>query len=92
MPDASHPHLSHPAVIKRLKRAHGHLAKVITMLEHERPCVDVAQQLYAVERAIVLAKRTLIHDHIDNCLAGSAEAPADGEETLTALKALTKVL
>jgi len=81
-------HLSHPDIIKRLKRANGHLAKVVAMLEAERPCVDVAQQIYAVERAIVQAKRTLIHDHIDHCITG-----AQGDAgALDDLKALTKVL
>ena len=45
-------HGSHEAVAKRLKRASGHLHNVITMLEDDRECLDVAQQLHAVERAI----------------------------------------
>lgn len=64
-----HVHASHPAIIKRLKRADGHLRSVIEMIEAGKPCVDVAQQLQAVEKAIVNAKRTLIHDHLDHCLA-----------------------
>jgi len=35
------------------------------MIETQRPCLDVAQQLYAVEKAIAQAKKTLIHDHIE---------------------------
>ena len=61
-------HESHPAVVKRLKRANGHLTAVIAMIESGRKCVDLAQQLHAVESAITNAKRTLIHDHIDHCL------------------------
>ena len=38
------------------------------MLEAGRPCLDVAQQLQAVEKAVAQAKKTLIHDHIDHCL------------------------
>lgn len=64
-----HVHASHPAIIKRLKRADGHLRSVIEMIEAGKPCVDVAQQLQAVEKAIVNAKRALIHDHLDHCLA-----------------------
>jgi hypothetical protein NreA len=63
-----HIHASHPALINRLKRANGHLASVIAMLEEGRSCVDVAQQLQAVEKAIQQAKKTLIQDHIDHCL------------------------
>ena len=61
-------HASHPEVIARLKRARGHLASVIQMIEADRPCVDLAQQLHAVEKAIANAKRELIQDHIDHCL------------------------
>jgi uncharacterized protein len=50
---------SDPAIIKRLKRAHGHLAGVIAMIEKGRPCVDLAQQLHAVESPISNAKREL---------------------------------
>ena len=35
-------HQSHPLIAARLKRAHGHLAKVITMLEDQAPCVDIS--------------------------------------------------
>lgn len=63
-----HVHASHPAIVKRLKRAEGHLRSVIAMIEGGRPCLDVAQQLHAVEKALSQAKKTLIHDHLDHCL------------------------
>ncbi len=72
----SHTHQSHPDIIKRLKRAGGHLESVTRMIEDGRPCLEVAQQLYAVEKAIQQAKRTLIQDHIDHCLE-EAIAPQD---------------
>lgn len=61
-------HTTHPEIIKRLRRAEGHLKSVIAMLEGARPCLDIAQQLQAVESAVGNAKRTLVHDHIDHCL------------------------
>ena len=33
-----------PQIAARLKRAHGHLAGVIEMLEQGRECMDIAQQ------------------------------------------------
>jgi DNA-binding FrmR family transcriptional regulator len=65
-------HETHPAIMKRLKRAEGHLRSIIEMLEAERSCLEIAQQLHAVEKAIANAKRTLIHDHIDHCLEAAA--------------------
>jgi hypothetical protein NreA len=82
-------HTSHPAIVKRLKRAQGHLASVIAMFEAERPCVDLAQQLFAVESAISSAKRELIHDHIEHCLSDSTEANGG---SLAELKQLAKYL
>ncbi|EQB16535.1 metal-sensing transcriptional repressor [Sphingobium lactosutens] len=65
---SNHRHASHPAIIKRLNRAAGHLRSIVAMIEEERTCVDVAQQLDAVEKAVASAKRALINDHIDHCL------------------------
>lgn len=85
----SDPHTSHPQIKARLKRAHGHLAKVITMLDEHAACTDIAQQLYAVEKAITNAKRALIHDHIDHCLTSDADTLQSGAEDF---KAITKYL
>lgn len=65
-----HTHASHPKIISRLNRADGHLRAVISMIEEGRPCLDVAQQLQAVESAVRNAKQALIHDHMDHCLEG----------------------
>ena len=64
-------HQTHPGIVNRLKRAEGHLRKIIAMIEEQRSCLDLAQQLHAVEQAIANAKKTLIHDHIDHCLERS---------------------
>jgi uncharacterized protein len=63
-----HVHASHPALIARLRRADGHLSSVIEMIEAGKPCLDIAQQLQAVEKAITNAKRVLIYDHMGHCL------------------------
>ncbi len=83
----THTHASHPQITARLKRAHGHLAKVIAMLDDQAPCGDIAQQLFAVEKAITNAKRALIHDHVDHCLS----AGADGD-SIDDFKTITKYL
>ena len=82
-------HASHPEIVKRLKRAHGHLGKVLSMFEDDRPCLDLAQQLHAVEAAVANAKRELIHDHVEHCLEASEGATA---ASLQELKQLTKYL
>lgn len=86
-------HASHPDIIKRLKRAAGHLKSTIQMLEDEKACLDIAQQLYAVEKAITNAKRTLIHDHLDHCLEDALHADHGGSDTtINEFKEITKYL
>ena len=77
----AHTHQSHPDIVKRLKRAEGHMRRVIAMFDEGRSCLELAQQLHAVEKAISEAKRRLIHDHVDHCLdaatnGNSAASPA----------------
>ncbi|MEM7301986.1 MAG: metal-sensing transcriptional repressor [Pseudomonadota bacterium] len=74
-------HASHADIRNRLKRSNGHLQKVVEMLDEERPCTQLAQQLHAVERAVSAAKKLLIQDHIDHCLG----QPPDNAEAHTAM-------
>lgn len=81
-----HKHASHPGLVKRLKRADGHLRHVVEMIEGGKPCGEIAIQLQAVEKAITAAKRMLIHDHIDHCVGHG------GEQDLAEIRALAKLL
>ena len=86
-------HQSHAAIVTRLRRAEGHLRRVIAMVEENRSCLDLAQQLHAVEKAIGEAKKTLIHDHVDHCL--DAAANGSGRSTrivVSEFKAISKYL
>ncbi|WP_265519751.1 metal-sensing transcriptional repressor [Nitratireductor luteus] len=86
-------HASHPAIVKRLKRAEGHLRSVVAMIEAGRPCLELAQQLHAVEKAIGQAKKTLIRDHLDHCLGDAAQAlPAGQQRSIAEFKEITKYL
>src|SRR3546814_10563246 len=92
MPD-DHLHQTHPEIVKRLKRAHGHLRSVIEMVESRRPCLDIAQQLHAVEKAIGQAKRTLIQDHLDHCLEDIVGPLArEKRQSIDEYKEITKYL
>ncbi len=87
------PHANHPAIVRRLKRAGGHLRMIIEMIEQNRPCLELAQQLQAVESAIENAKKALIHDHISQCLERPLKAagPA-GRAHLKEFKLIAKYL
>jgi DNA-binding FrmR family transcriptional regulator len=82
-----------PVIAARLKRAQGHLAAVVDMLEAGRPCMDLAQQLQAVEKAIGNAKKELIKDHINHCMEETSEAlPREFRELIKEFQGVTKYL
>jgi DNA-binding FrmR family transcriptional regulator len=86
-------HHHHPAIVKRLKCADGHLRMIIEMIEKGRPCHQLAQQLQAVESAIENAKKTLIHGHIGHCLDRPLKAPgARGRAALREFRLIAKYL
>lgn len=80
-------HATHPKIVARLKRAQGHLASILSMFADGRPCVDLAQQLHAVEKAVTNAKRELVNDHLEHCLD-----EMDPKLAVREFKALSKYL
>lgn len=88
-----HIHQSHGEMIKRLKRAQGHLLKVIDMMQAQSDCADVAQQLHAVEKSITAAKKVLIHEHLDHCLGHAINGlPKATQQAVAQFKDMTKYL
>ncbi len=83
-------HASHPKIMSRLKRAEGHIRSILQMMDEGRGCLDLAQQLHAVEKAVANAKRELIHDHIEHCLEEGPQAAT--KRNLEELKQLAKYL
>lgn len=56
------------AIITRLKRANGHLASVIRMLEDGAECEDALTQLAAVNKAISRGGYALVASGLEKCL------------------------
>ncbi|BDT91626.1 MULTISPECIES: metal-sensitive transcriptional regulator [Nocardia] len=67
-------------VLNRLRRAHGQLAGVISMIEQGRDCKDVVTQLAAVSRALDRAGFKIVATGLRECLSGDAP---DGSDPMT---------
>lgn len=61
--------------LKNLKTARGQLETVIHMLEDDRYCIDVANQILAVNGLLKKANLEILRQHINHCVK---EAFADG--------------
>ncbi len=56
------------AIITRMKRANGHLASVIRMMEEGSDCENVLTQLAAVNKAISRSGYAIVATGLQHCL------------------------
>ena len=86
-------HANNPDLINRLKRAQGHLATIIRMVEEGRDGLVIAQQMQAVVKAVEKAKTMLIADHIEHHLeAVVGPLPREARDQLSGLNDIVKYL
>jgi DNA-binding FrmR family transcriptional regulator len=65
-------------LLARLKRIEGQARGLAKMVEEERYCIDILQQIASLRAAADAVARTLLRDHIQGCLL---EAAGTGSET-----------
>ncbi len=76
--DAPGYHDDKRAILARLKRVEGQTRGLQKMIEDDRYCVDVLQQISAVTRALQGVALHLLDEHLGHCVAHAVEA--GGEE------------
>jgi len=76
-------------LIKRLRRIEGQIRGVQGMLEEERDCREIMQQLSAVSSAVKSTSRSFFKDYASLCLAEmDREQPSQNQELLSEMIAL----
>lgn len=86
-------HAASPELLNRLRRAQGHLATIIKMIEDGREGLETAQQMQAVVSALDAAKTMLVADHIEHHLeAVIGPLPREARDELARLSKLAKYL
>lgn len=86
-------HTNNPELLNRLKRAQGHLARIITMIQDNEDGLETAQQLQAVIAALDKAKTILVTDHIEHHLEDAmGPLPKAARDKLARLSDLAKYL
>ncbi|MDO4788424.1 MAG: metal-sensing transcriptional repressor [Johnsonella sp.] len=63
-------------VLRRLKTARGQIEGIIKMVEEDRYCIDISNQLLAASALLNKANQAVIAAHMQNCIM---DAAAKGE-------------
>ena len=83
------------AVQKRLRRIEGQVRGIQRMVEDDKYCIDVLDQVSAVTRALQAVALELLDDHLAHCVAhavasGGEDAQAKIEEASAAVARLVR--
>lgn len=73
------------AIITRMKRANGHLASVIKMMEEGSDCEAVLTQLAAVNKALSRAGYAIVATGMENCIADGEDSNSDRRKKMEKL-------
>jgi DNA-binding FrmR family transcriptional regulator len=82
-------------LLKRLRRIEGQIRGLQGMVEQDRYCIDVLDQIAAATRALQAVALALLGDHLSHCVAdalsgGGDEAAAKMAEASAAIGRLVR--
>ena len=78
-------------VLKRLRRIEGQVRGIAGMVEDERYCIDVLQQISAAQAALDKVALALVDDHVRHCVLG-ADPSNQEEKSAELMTALTRLV
>ena len=89
--------MKHDDALHRLKNVEGHIRGIQKMIEEDKYCIDVIQQIHAAQAALNKVSNMILEGHLNSCLitAVRGDDPEDRERVLQEIadvfEAATKV-
>ena len=68
-------------VLRLLKTARGQLDGIIKMVEEDRYCMDISNQLLAIQSVLKKANKEILHAHMNSCVKQAFEQ-GDGQQKI----------
>jgi len=78
--------------MQSLKTARGQIVGIIKMIEDERYCMDIANQVAATQALVKKAQVLILKQHIANCITEAALADDGSAKMDEVMKVLEKVI
>ena len=79
-------------VLRLLKTARGQIDGIIKMVEDDRYCMDIPQQLTAADAMLRRANREILTAHLKRCAENAGSDAERAEKIDELVKALEKIL
>ena len=68
--------------LKSLKTARGQIEGIIRMIEEERYCVDISNQILASQSLLKKANLLILEQHLLHCVKDACQNEANAEEKM----------
>lgn len=79
-------------VLRLLKTARGQMDGIIKMVEDDRYCIDISQQLMATEAILNRANKEILAAHLKHCVQEAASPEERGEKIDEFVQTLGRIL
>jgi DNA-binding FrmR family transcriptional regulator len=79
------------AVVRRLNRVEGQVRGINRMIEEDRYCIDILQQMQAVKSALAKIEDAILKDHMATCVE-TAIASGDPNQQRKKIEELVDLL
>ena len=79
-------------VLRLLKTARGQIDGIIKMVEEDRYCMDISQQLTAADAMLRRANREILSAHLKHCVENARDDKEQADKIDELVKALEKIL
>jgi DNA-binding FrmR family transcriptional regulator len=76
--------VQHPGIEMRLKRIEGQVRGLVRMVQEQRYCIEIIQQITAARRALDEAALSIMKGHINACVS-NAIRKREGAEKINEL-------
>ena len=76
--------------MNRLKRVEGQLRGVMRLIDEGKYCIDVLNQLKAVQKALASVEANILKTHIENCVAQAISSPDEAQQKIAELTKIIK--
>jgi len=79
-------------VVKLLKTARGQIDGILKMLEDDRYCIDISNQIMAVESVVKKSNTVLLKNHMETCVKDAIASGNVDDKIDEIKKVITKIM
>ena len=79
-------------VVRLLKTARGQLDGIINMVDDDRYCIDISNQILATQAILTKVNKEILHAHMEHCVKQSLTGEESDQKITEVLTLMDKIM